>query len=221
MIRSRSACGKRAWRWCLHVRHDPFRPQTIGQPAAGPHELRRERARADAHQEAFRHRPRLLDGVIAHVGLHLRVHPLGGPPERQLAQRDQIALAEEVVDRFLGLLRDVDLAFFEALEEIIRRQVDQLDLVGALEHRIGHRLADDHAGDLRDEIVQALDVLDVQRRVDRDAGVQQLEDVLPPLGVARARGIGVRQLIDQDHGGAAGQRRIEVELLRAWSRHRA
>ena len=159
--------------------------------------------------------------MIAHVGLHLRVHPLGGPSERQLAQRDQIALAEEVVDRLPGLLGDVDLAFLQALEEIIGRQVDQLDLVGALEHRIGHRLADDHPGDLRDQIVQALDVLDVQRRVDRDAGVQQLEDVLPPLGVARARRVGVRQLIDQDHGRAAGQRRIQVELLERRPCHRA
>ena len=66
-------------------------------------------------------------------------------------------------------------------------QVDQLHLVGAVEDAVGDRLAHAHAGDLRDDVVQALEVLDVERGVDVDAGVEQLLDVVPALRVARAR----------------------------------
>ena len=110
--------------------------------------------------------------------------------------------------------RHVDLALAEALEQLVGRQVHQLDLVGLLEHRVGHGLADDDAGDLRDDVVQALDVLDVERRVDVDAGVEQLVDVLPALRVARAGGVGVGQLVDQDERGPAREGGVEVELLR-------
>ena len=48
------------------------------------------------------------------------------------------------------LLGDVDLALGEPLEQLLGREVDELDLVGALEHRVGHGLAHLDAGDLLD-----------------------------------------------------------------------
>ncbi len=146
------------------------------------------------------------------VALHLRVDPLGGPAQRQLAQGDQVALAEEAVDRPRRLLGHVDLALAQALEQLLGRQVDQLDLVGVLEERVGHGLAHGDAGDLLDDVVEALEVLDVERGVDVDAGVEQLLDVLPALGVARAGGVGVGQLVDQEHRRLAGEGGVEVEL---------
>src|SRR5215475_7027254 len=67
------------------------------------------RARADADEDALGHRPGLGDGVVAHVGLHLRVYAIGGTPQGELTQGDEIALAEEVVDRLPRLLGHVDL----------------------------------------------------------------------------------------------------------------
>ncbi len=55
-------------------------------------------------------------------------------------------------------------------------------------------------------------MLDVQRRPNVDPRLQQLLDVLPPLGMARARRIGVGVFVDQQEVGFAGQRRVEVEL---------
>ena len=66
-------------------------------------------------------------------------------------------------------LRDVDLAFLQPLDQVVGREVDELDRVGAVEDGIRDRLAHAHAGDLRDDVVQALDVLDVDRGVDVDA----------------------------------------------------
>ena len=67
--------------------------------------------------------------------------------------------------------------------------------------RVGHGLAHRDAGDLGDDVVQALDVLDVERGVDVDAGVEQLVHVLPALVVPRAGGVGVGQLVQQEQRG--------------------
>ena len=79
---------------------------------------------------------------------------------------------------------------------------------------VGHRLAHAHARDLRHDVVQALDVLDVDGGVDVDAGVQQLLDVQVALGVAAARGVGVRELVDQDQLRPPLERGVDVELAR-------
>ena len=119
--------------------------------------------------------------------------------------------------RRADLLRHVDLAGVQTREQIVGRQVDQLDLVGLVEDAIRQRLALLDAGDLRDEVVQALEVLDVQRRPDVDAGIEQLLDVLPALRMARRRlaadEVRVRELVDEQDSGPALQRRVEVELL--------
>ena len=70
-------------------------------------------------------------GAVA-VGAHLIIDPLGGAAQRQLAQRHQIALAEEVLDGAFSLAWQIDLALFETLAQIIRRQVDENDLVGGI-----------------------------------------------------------------------------------------
>ena len=60
-------------------------------------------------------------------------------------------------------------------------------------------------GDRRDGIGDALEVLDVHRRHDVDAGVANDLDVLPTLGAGGSRHVRVRQLVDQ------GDRRIALE----------
>ena len=70
----------------------------------------------DAGDDALRDRPGRADGVIAHVVAHLHVHAVGGAAQGQLAEGDQVPLAEETPGGFRGLVRDVDLSFLEALE---------------------------------------------------------------------------------------------------------
>ncbi len=151
--------------------------------------------------------------LLGHVPAHLGVHPLGGAPEGELAQRDQIALAEESVDGAAGLFGDVDLAFAEPLQQHIRGHIDQLDLVGPLQQGVRHGLADLDASDLRDDVVEALDVLDVERGVDVDARREQLVRILPALVVTGAWSIGVGQLVQQEECGTPRKRGVEVELL--------
>ena len=98
------------------------------------------------------------------------------------------------------------------MQQIVRRQVDHHHLVRLVEHPIRQRFADTDAGDAAHHVVQAFEVLHVDGRVDVDAGTQQLVDVLPALGMPRAGGVGVGELVDQDEVGLAPERGVEVEL---------
>ena len=182
-------------------------------PRADPHQALGVRAGPDAHHEPLGDGPRHLDRVVVTVLAHLPVDALGGAPQRELAQGDQVPLAEEIPQGAGGGLGHVDLALVQPLDQLVGRQVDELDLVGLVEDPVRNRLPDADAGDLADDVVQAFQVLDVHRRVDVDAGVEQLVDVLPPLCVARARDVGVRELVDDDERGLARERGVEVELL--------
>ena len=150
--------------------------------------------------------------MLAHVREQLLVDPLGGAPQGQLAQRGQIAGREEMTNRALRLLRHIDLALIQPLDQVLGRKVDHFDVVGLIEHAVGHGLAHPDPGDPGDHVVEALDVLDVQRREYVDAGGDQLLDIEIALGVAGARGVGVGQLVDQHELRAPLQDRVEIHL---------
>ncbi len=173
----------------LHVDRGPWPAQAVRDAAGVADQRLAAGAAVDVHQHAVAGAPRAADGVAAHVVDHLVVHPLRRAPQRQFAQRRQVARLEVVLDRPLRLLRQVDLAVVQPLDQVLRREVDQLDVVGAVDDGIRHRLAHPDAGDARDHVVQAFDVLDVQRGVDVDARRQQLLDVQVALrdGGCRAR----------------------------------
>jgi hypothetical protein len=103
------------------------------------------------------------------VGQQLLVDALGGAAQRQLAQRGQVAGRKIVLDGAPRRGRDIDLALMQPLDQVVGREVDDLDVVGAIDDRVGHGLAHPDPGDLRDDVVEALDMLDVERGVDVDA----------------------------------------------------
>src|SRR5207249_7886798 len=72
------------------------------------------------------------------------------------------------------------------------------------------------AGDPGDDVVQALDVLHVDRGMHGNAGLEELLDILPALGMPRPRlaleRIAVRELVDEQGPRLASKRRVEVEV---------
>ena len=84
--------------------------------------------------------------------------------------------------------------------------------VGLLEHAIGHGLAHSDAGNARDDVGEAFEMLDVERGPDVDAGRDQLLHVLPALGMAAFRRVGVSELVDDDQFRLARERRVDVEF---------
>ena len=127
-------------------------------------------------------------------------------------KRRQVALAEKILHRPLGLLRGVDLAFFQALQKVIRGKVDQLHLIGLFQHRVGQGFPHDDAGDLGHDVVEAFQMLNVEGGVNVDAAVQQFHHVLPALGVAGPLHVGVGQFVHQDEPGFPQKGCVQIKF---------
>ena len=197
------------------IYHQPLRMQGLGHALAGAHQAFGLGVRTDGHQQAFTGGPGRADGVIRAVLVHLGIHPVGGGAQRHFAQRDQVALAEKVVDRLARALGYIDPPFLEPLQQILGRNVDQLDLVGTVEHMVGHGLLHARTGDLRHHVAEAFEVLDVDRGVDIDAGLEQFLHVLPAFGVAFTGQVGMGEFVDQQQGRRPLECRIEIEFVQA------
>ena len=100
----------------------------------------------------------------------------------------------------------------QALDQILGREIDDLDVVGLVEDAVGHRLAHADAGDLGDDVVQALDMLDIERRKNVDAGGDHLLDIEIALGMPAAGSVGVGEFVDQNQLGTALEDRVEIHL---------
>jgi hypothetical protein len=191
----------------------PLRMQAVGQPFGVAHQPCRARIFAHADQNAFANGPRSVDGVGLHVGEQLLVDAVRGAPQRQFAQRGEVSGREIMLQRTLGLFGNVDLALLQPLDQVVRRQIDQFDGISAVEHRIRHRLAHPHMRDLGDHVVEAFDMLDVDRGIDIDAVGEQLLDVEIALGMPAAGRIGMREFVDEGDLGTARDQRVEVHFL--------
>ena len=117
-----------------------------------------------------------------------------------------------MTDRALGLLRHIDLALVQTLDQILGRKIDDLDIVGLVENAVGHGLAHANPGDLGDDVVEALDMLDIKRRKNVDAGGDDLLDIEIALGMPAAGCVGVGELVDENQLRAALQDRVEIHL---------
>ncbi len=197
----------------LDMDRGPARTQPVGEAAGIAHHRVAARLHADAHQHALARGPGALDRMSAHIGDHLLVNPLRGAAQSELAQRGEVAVLEIILHRALGLLRQIDLAVLEALDQVLGREIDHLDIVGVIDDGIGHGLAHPDAGDLGHHVVQALDMLDVERRVDIDAGVEQFLDVEITLRLAPARRVGMLELVDHHEPRPAREDRVEIHLV--------
>ena len=120
----------------------------------------RRRAAVDEDEDAVGHERQLRPGGRV---LELALDPSRDEPQRELAEGRQVGLREELVEGDLRPVGRVDVAVLHALAERVRAHVDELDLVGAEQHLVGQALVDRRAGDRRDRVGDALEVLDVQR----------------------------------------------------------
>ena len=194
---------------------DPARIQSSRQARRDPHNSLRLGVGADADEQALGRRPWPFDGVLAQKTHHLIVDPLGRAPQRKLSQCSQIAWLQEVLFRPFGIFRQIDLSLLEPLDEFVRSDVDDYDIVGLLDDRVRNEFADFDSGNGGNHIGQALHMLDVHRRPDMDAGLEQLLDILIALGMTAVGCIGMGQFVDDDQRRTSLERSIDVELLAA------
>ena len=197
----------------LHIDGVPFCIQLTGETGRRANHPLRPGARPHAGQQGVRRFPHGTDCLVGAIRLDIALDAIGGPPQREFAQRHQIALAEEIVGGALDLLRQIDLAGPQAFQQFVGGDIDQDHLFGIVEDGIRHGLPYAHIGDAAHHVVEALQMLNIQRRENVDARRQQFFDVLPSLRVARALHIRVSEFVDQDERGTAQQRGVEIEFV--------
>ncbi len=179
----------------------------------GPADQRRAlRPAGERDHDPFAGLPHPADAVLVPVLAQRLVHPARHPQQRQLAQRGEVPEPEVARECRVDLLRRVDVAVRHTAPQPLGRQVDQFDLVGTADEFVGHGLVLRHTGDLLDHIAERVQVLDVERGRDVDPGGEQFLDVPPPFGVPAARGVGVREFVDEHHLRAQLQRPVQVDL---------
>ena len=88
--------------------------------------------------------------------------------------------------------------------DVSPQSVYEFDVVGQFDERIGDGLVNGDAGDLADRIGATLEVLDVDRRIYVNPGLQDVQYVLVTLGVAHAGRVGMSQFINQHQIGMPG-----------------
>src|SRR5262249_43374308 len=111
-----------------------------------------------------------------------------------------------------GLLRYINLSLAQALDQVFRGEVDDLDVVRLVEDAVGHGLAHADPGDPRDDVVEALDMLDVESREHVDARADQLFDIEIALRMSAARRVGVSELVDENELRPPLEDRIQIHL---------
>ena len=89
-----------------------------------------------------------LDRVLAPVVAHVGVDALGGAAQRQLAQREQVAVPEEALDRARRLVGHVDLALARRCSSSSGGRSTSSTSSASSSTAVGHGLAHRDAGDL-------------------------------------------------------------------------
>ncbi len=196
----------------LHGHHRPRRIAAFGDAPRHPHQVFALTAAINGHQHATTQWQVALAARGARF-TQAAVDAVGGLLHGQLAQCGEVGRREERLQRLRGLFGHIDLALLQARDQLARRQVDQHDVVQAVEHPIRHGLAHAYAGDAHHHVIEAFQMLDVDRGPDVDAGVQQLHHILPAPLVAAAGCIAMGQFVHQHQRRMPCEHGIQVHLL--------
>ena len=129
----------------------------------------------------------------------------------QFAQRGQISNAEKTVLRGGGAFGQINFSRREPRAQFVRRQIHQLEF-RIRQRRVRHGLVNRHAGDLRDGLGAAFEVLDVERGENVNARIEQFQHVLITLRMTRFRRVGMRELVHENQLRFAGERGIQIKF---------
>ena len=103
--------------------------------------------------------------------------------------------------------------FLQPLPEVLGRQIDVDDLVGLGQDGIRQPFPDLDAHGALDDVVEALEMLDVHGRDDVDPRGEDVLNVLVSLRVPAAGDVGVGQLVDERDLRLAGEDGVHVHLF--------
>ena len=196
----------------FHHYGGPGRMKYVGHPSGMADDLRPAFAGAHRdHQSLARDEIALVARRAQLIG-EAPVDATGGKAQRQFAQRRQLGGREEIGERSPRRVGQIDFARRQSLDQGIGGQVDN-DQFGIVQYLVGHGFPHTDMGEARHDVIEAFDMLDIDRGGDIDPRRQQFLYILPPLGVSAARRIAMRQFIDQNQPRMPFDRGVDVELV--------
>ncbi|MCY1169126.1 hypothetical protein D9M73_91430 [compost metagenome] len=191
----------------------PARTECVGQALGRTDQRLAARLIADCDDDALAPGPGAAFPQAGDMVEQMAVDRLRGAAQRQFAERRQVRFGKEVAERARRLGGDIDLAVLQPVDQLVGREIDHFDL-GIVQHRIGHGLAHPHAGEAGDDVVEALDMLDVERGEHVDTRRAQFLDILPAFGMAAAGGVGMGEFVYERDLRMPLEHRVEIEFLK-------
>lgn len=123
------------------------------------------------------------------------VDAVGHAAQGNLPQSDEIRGQKKVPQRPLRLSLGVYLAFAQAGYKLVWLQINQFHLIGPVKHAVGYALAHHYSGHGGNHIVEAFQMLHVNRGPYGYARLEQFLHILKALEVAAALRVGVGKLV--------------------------
>src|SRR6185295_13898986 len=146
----------------VHMNDIQLGIETAGHAGGAGDQVLRCGVGTDADRDALTDRPVFLNVFRSHVVFQAAVHLFGDLPECEFAQSDEIAAAEEIVQRLLHFGGQVDIPAAHAVLQGFGREVDHDGFRGGHGHPVRNRFTDGDAGDVADNRRNAFNVLDVE-----------------------------------------------------------
>ena len=110
--------------------------------------------------------------IFDSCGFRQHIHTVGATAKRNFTKSRQILLRKEMINRLLRLNRPVNITRFHSLNQFLRLNVHQLDLTCVIKDGIRNPFIDHDAGYGSDSIVQAFNVLYIDRCIYIDSAIQ-------------------------------------------------
>ena len=217
----RSACSRPGFADWLRLCPAPgrYRRQRIGIHGLGHarparDQILRRRVRTDAYRDAFadgnrRSIVRLLSAMLFQAQIDL----LGHLAQCQLAQSDQVGLAEKIFQRPPHAFLRINVATPHPVLQRLRSQVDHHDFVDSLQHPVGNRFPHLDPGDSLHRRGHALQMLDVHGGENVNPRIQQFQHIFIAFAMLAALDIGVRQFVHQRDPRVARENGVHVHLF--------
>ena len=136
-----------------------------------------------------------------------------GPAQGNFTQGGKIIHGKKMIHGRARLLRAIYLSLLQPFQKLRRLDIHKLHLIRLVKNKIRYPFLYRNPRDGCHNVVQAFQVLHIYRGIYTDPFLEQLLDILVPLGMAASRRIRVGQLIHQDQTGPPFQRRIQVKFL--------
>src|SRR5467141_33547 len=197
----------------VHVYHVKFGIHPARHAGSSSNQILSRRIRRDTHGNALPHRPVFPDVLRFHVGFQAAVNLFGDLPQSELAEGNEIAAAEEILERACHFFGTINVAPLHAILQGFRSEVHHYCFGGSEGDPVWNGLAHGNTGDRPHDGRNALDVLNVECGHNVDFCGQEFLHVFVTLAVLAPRDIRMGKFVNQNHLRAARENGIDVHLL--------